>query len=131
PVARYYRQNFGRVVVSKRAQVRGAVALAICVPLLIAGSTMDRRLDLPIWGFLGSWALLMLATYAFSAGLKLHHRVIWGAALVAALLPIWGGVSPDLKSNLGLVVAGVGVILTGVLDHMALVRSFAAARTQR
>lgn len=124
PIARFYRQNYGRVQLSGKAQLRGAAALAVCVPLIVAGSTMDHRLDLPVWGFLGAWAVLMLVSYAVSSGLKLHHQVLWGAALVASLLPVWSGLAPDLKSNLGLVVCGVGVIVTGVLDHLAMVRSF-------
>ncbi|HEX2150239.1 MAG TPA: hypothetical protein VHI31_08735 [Actinomycetota bacterium] len=123
-IARFYQQHYGRVQVSRRAQVRGAVALAVCVPLIIAGSTMDYRLDLPIWGFLGSWAILMLASYGFSIGLKLHHKIVWGFALAASLVPIWGGLTPDLRSNLGLVVAGAGVIITGIFDHLLLVRTF-------
>ncbi|HEU4867490.1 MAG TPA: hypothetical protein VFV09_07160 [Actinomycetota bacterium] len=126
-IARFYQRNYGSVRVSRNAQIKGGVALAVCVPLLIGGSTMDHRLDLPVWGFLGSWAVLMLASYGFSVGLKLHHKVIWGAALVAGLLPIWGDLSPDLKSNLGLVVAGVGVILTGIFDHLLLMRTFDSA----
>ena len=124
PIAYFYRQNYGRVQISRKAQVRGAVALAVCAPLIVAGSTLDHRLDLPVWGFLGAWAVLMLTSYAASSGLKVHHQVIWGVALVASLLPVWGGLTPDLKSNLGLVVSGMGVIVTGALDHLTLVRSF-------
>jgi hypothetical protein len=96
------------------------------VPLIVAGSTLDYRLNLPIWGFLGSWAILMLASYGFSIGLKLHHTIIWGFALAASLVPVWGGLTPDLRSNLGLVAAGAGVIITGILDHLLLVRTFDA-----
>lgn len=123
-IARFYQRNYGSVRVSRSAQLRGAVALAVFVPLLIGGSIMDHRLDLPSWGFLGSWAVLMLASYGFSVGLKMHHKVIWGVALVAGLLPLWGDLSPDLKSNLGLVVAGIGVIATGIFDHLLLIRTF-------
>lgn len=130
PIARFYQRNYGSVQIARSAQVRGGVALAICVPVLIAGSMMDHRLDLPIWGFLAGWAVLMLGSYAFSVGLRLHHKLIWGAALLAGLLPVWGGMSPDLRSNLGLVAAGAGVIVTGIFDHMLLVRSFESAAGQ-
>jgi hypothetical protein len=126
-VARFYQNIYGNVRVSRSAQIKGGVALALCVPLVAGGSVIDYRLDLPVWGFLGTWAVLMLASYAFSVGLKLHHKVIWGAALIASLLPVWGGLSPDLKSNLGLVTAGVGVILTGIFDHLLLMRTFDSA----
>jgi hypothetical protein len=126
-VARFYQNSYGNVRVSRSAQIKGGVALALCVPLVAGGSVIDYRLDLPVWGFLGTWAVLMLASYAFSVGLKLHHKVIWGAALIASLLPVWGGLSPDLKSNLGLVTAGVGVILTGIFDHLLLMRTFDSA----
>lgn len=124
PIAYFYQHSYGNVRMSRNAQIRGAVALVVCVPVLIASSIVDYRLELPIWGFLGSWAVLMLASYAFSAGLKIHHKVIWGAALIASLVPLWGGLSPDLKSNLGLVAAGIGVMITGIFDHLLLVRTF-------
>jgi hypothetical protein len=124
PIGRFYRQNYGRVQISKRAQVRGAMGVVVGVLLIIGGSLMDYRLGLPIWGFLGAFAVLMLTSYVVSVGIKAHHKLIWGAVLVAAVLPVWGGMAPDAKSNLGLVVVGLGVIVTGVLDHLLLVRSF-------
>ena len=126
-IALFYQRSYGHVRVSRSAQIKGAFALAICVPLVAGGSTIDHRLDLPIWAFLGSWAVLMLTSYAFSVGLKPYHKVIWGAALIASLLPVWGGLSPDLKSNLGLVTAGIGVVVTGTFDHLLLMRTFDSA----
>ena len=47
--------------------------------------------------------------------------LIWGSLLVAGLLPVWDGADPG---NVGLVLAGVAVIVNGVFDHLVLVRSF-------
>ena len=67
----------------------------------------------------------MLAAVAVSVGLRAHHVIIWGAVLVAGLLPVWDGADP---SNIGLVLAGVAIVATGILDHRLLVRTFGSAK---
>ena len=63
----------------------------------------------------------MLVYYAITVGLSAHHLVIWGAVLVAGLLPVWDGADP---SNVGLVIAGAAAMVAGVFDHRLLVRTF-------
>lgn len=124
PIIRFYKQNYGQVTLAKKAQIRAAISVALCVPLIFAGSTLDYKTDLPIWGFLAAWALLMLISYGFSVGLKPHHMAVGGTLLVASLIPVWGGLEPGLRSNYGLIVAGIAVMVAGIFDHLLLVRTF-------
>ena len=94
-----------------------------------AGVQIDWSLDLPTNSTAAGFALIMLLYYAVTVGARAHHVVIWGAVLVAGLLPVWGDVSQDTKSNIGLLVVGVAMIATGLLDHGSLKRSF--RRNQR
>ena len=71
------------------------------------------------------FALVMLVTYAIGIGLRTYHVVIWGTVLVAGALPVWDGPDP---SNIGLLLAGAGVVLTGVFDHRLFVQTFGPRR---
>ena len=130
PIARYYRENYGRYRPSTRQQVRGAVAVVIGAAVVYGGSLLLRSragwsLDLPVNAIAVSFALFMLITYAIGVGLKAHHVIIWGALLVAGALPVWHGADP---SNIGLVLAGVAVMVSGVLDHRLFVHTFGPAK---
>jgi hypothetical protein len=127
---RYYNEHYGRATLSTRQQVRATVVGLVGAPLvfgvsLLARSRADWSLDLPVNPIAFTFALLMLASYAAVVGLKTHHVVIWGALFVAGALPVWNGADP---SNIGLLLAGVGVIASGILDHRLLVRTFGAPR---
>ncbi len=63
----------------------------------------------------------MLIVGAATVGVKPHHVVVLGTLLAIGLLPVWGGPDAD---NAGLVLAGVAVIVMGLLDHRLLVRTF-------
>ena len=67
------------------------------------------------------FALVMLASYAIGVGLSAHHVVIWGTLLVVGALPVWDGADPG---NVGLALAGVAVIVSGLFDHRLFVRTF-------
>jgi hypothetical protein len=54
--------------------------------------------------------------------------VIWGAVLVASLIPRWGDPATTSTMNTGFLVVGATLIATGVFDHRRLVRSFGSAR---
>lgn len=125
-IHRYYNDNYGQVTLSRKSQVKAIVAVVVCLPVIFVG-LMDRWPDLPVWSFLAAWSLMMLISYALSAGLNTHRLVIWGSLLVAALLPVWAALGPDLKSNVGLLVGGAAIMATGVLDHRVLVRRFGSA----
>lgn len=130
PLIRYYHENYGRVSLSTRQQVRGSVAVGIGVGVMIGGTSLLRSqavwsLDLPVNAIAVCFAVNMLVCYAIGVGLKAHHAIIWGALLIAGGLPVWTGADP---SNIGLVLSGVGVILSGVFDHRLFVETFGAPK---
>ena len=125
-IARFYNENYGRLSPSTSQQVRGALAVTIGVAVMIGGSLLlrsraDWSLDLPINATAVAFAVLMLVSYAIGVGLKPHHVIIWGALLVAGALPVWNGADP---SNIGLVLAGVAFMVSGVFDHRLFIRTF-------
>ena len=116
PISRYYNDNYGRLSPSTREQVRVAAGSAIAVAVVLGGSTLlrsraDWSLDLPVNAIAVTFAVVMLISYGIGVGLKAHHVIIWGALLVAGALPVWNGADP---SNIGIVLAGVAVIVSGV-----------------
>ena len=128
-VNRYYNEHYGRVTPSTRQQVRGAAVAIAGVVLVIGVSTLLRSraswsLDLPVNPIAVVFAVLMLAYSAAVTGLRPHHVVIWGSLFIAGALPVWTGSDP---SNVGLVMCGVAVMVNGVFDHLALVRTFGPA----
>jgi hypothetical protein len=130
-ITRYYNENYGRLSPSPRQQVRSALAVVIALAVMGGGSLLMRSdaawsLDLPVNAIAVSFALIMLISYAIGVGLKAHHVIIWGAVLVAGALPVWS--SPD-PSNIGLVLAGVAVMVSGVFDHRLFVHTFGAPKT--
>jgi hypothetical protein len=124
-IRRYYEQHYGRLTPSTKQQTRAMVALVIALALMVGGAFLLRSraswsLDLPVNPIAASFGLLMLAYYAIVVGLRAHHVVIWGSLVVAGLLPVWGSDA----SNVGLVLAGVGVMVNGIFDHRLFVRTF-------
>ena len=91
--------------------------------MIVGGAQMDWFLHLPVNATAASFALIMLAYYAFIVGLRAHHMIIWGALLLAGLAPLWDG-GRETKINVGLLLMGVATIATGIFDHGALKRSF-------
>src|SRR3954454_391896 len=127
---RYYETHYGRLSPSMRQQVRGAVAVAVGVAVVVGGSLwlLSRpawSLDLPVNASAVTFAALMLISYALGVGLKAHHVVIWGTLLVAVAPPLWDGADP---SNIGLVLAGAAVMLSGVFDHRLFVQTFGSPK---
>lgn len=130
PITRYYQENYGRVSPSNRQRVRGAVAVVVSLAVMVGASFLLRSeaawsLDLPVNATAAAFGMVMLLSNAIYRTLKAHHWIIWGAVLVVGLLPVWDGADP---SNVGLVIVGVAVMVTGVFDHRLLVRTFGAAK---
>ena len=126
PISRYYNENYGRLRPSARQRVRGAVAVAVAVAIVVGGSSLLRSqtswsLDLPVNAIAVTFALVMLISYGVGVGVKAHHLIIWGALLVAGALPLWNGADP---SNIGLVLAGVALMVSGLFDHRIFVQMF-------
>jgi hypothetical protein len=127
-ITRYYNENYGRVTPSTRQQVRTGVAALIGVALmvglgLLARSRASWSLDLPVNPIAASFALFILTYYALTVGLRAHHIIIWGFVLIASLLPVWGGLGEGDTGNIGLVIAGVAAMATGIFDHRLLART--------
>lgn len=132
PINRYYNENYGRVTPSTRQQFKAVVATIISVAVMIAGGFLLRSragwsLDLPVNPIAASFGLLMLAYYAIVVRLRTHHMVVWGALLVAGLLPVWGGANLGNTDNIGLVLMGVAAMANGIFDHRLLVRTFGSS----
>ena len=122
--------GFSRLTPSTRQQARAAVAAPIAVALVLGGSLLlrsraDWSVDLPVNAIAVTFALLMLISYAIGVGLKTHHVIVWGALLMAGALPVWNGPDP---SNIGLLLAGVAIMVSGVFDHRLFVRTFGPPR---
>ena len=129
-INRYYNERYGRLTPSTAQQIRAGIGLVLAVALMLGGATLLRShaswsLDLPVNAIAVCFALVMLVSYAIGVGLKAHHVIIWGAVLVAGALPVWNGPDP---SNIGLLLCGAGVILTGVFDHRLFVQTFGPPR---
>lgn len=131
PIARYYNDNYGRLSPSTRQQVRAAVAVVIALAVIVGGSLLLRSraewsLDLPVNATAVSFALIMLLQYAIGVGLRAHHVIIWGAVLITGALPVWTGADP---SNIGLLLAGVALMVDGVFDHRLFVQTFGSPKS--
>jgi hypothetical protein len=126
PIVRWYDDHYGRVTPSTRQQLRGAAAGVLGLAVVVAGSTLLRSraswsLDLPVNATAVTFALIMLISYGVCVGLKTHHVIICGSLLVAGALPVWNGADP---SNIGLLLVGVAVMLSGFFDHRLFVETF-------
>jgi hypothetical protein len=122
PIVRYYDEHYGRLSPSTRQQLKGGAAVFAAVAVMGLGARALHAL--PVNSIAALFALVMLISYAMGPGLLLHHYVIWGGLLVVGALPAWTGDDP---SNIGLILAGAGMIASGILDHRAFVRAFGPA----
>ena len=126
PINHFYNRRYGRVTLSTRQQVRVAVATLASAALILGGSALLNSgagfsLDLPVNPIAVTFALGMLLVGAATLGVKPHHVVVLGTLLAIGLLPVWSGPDTD---NAGLALAGVAVMVMGLLDHRLLVRTF-------
>jgi hypothetical protein len=126
---RYYNEHYGRVM--HQMGVKGGLGVVGAVVLMGGGSVLVGVLDLPLNGMALSWAVVILAYYAATVGLRPHHIAIWGGVLIVALVPFWGDARTTNTSNVGMLIIGAAVMLTGVLDHRLLVRTFGSSKDPR
>ena len=130
PISRWYNEHYGRLSPSTREQVRASLAAVLATAVVVGGSTLlrsraDWSLDLPVNATAVTLALVMLICYGVGVGIKTHHAVIWGGLLLAGALPDWNGADP---SNIGLLLVGVCVMVSGVFDHRLFVDTFGPPR---
>lgn len=121
-VLRSYNDTYGRAV--PKLGARGAAGIAAAILVMGGGPALVQALDLPLNGMALAWAVVALAYYGLTVGLRPHHLAIWGAVLVVALIPLWGDPRTTNTYNVGMLVAAAGGTLTGILDHLLLVRTF-------
>jgi len=126
----YYQRTYGKVTPTpgrRRRHFGGALAgfaVFVAVDQLIR-TVSGRPPTAAVSSYVTSWALGMLVFYAIAVGLKAHHVVVWGTLAVAGLLPIWGvSVDRDAVASFPL---GVATMVSGLLDHRLLMRTFAAS----
>jgi hypothetical protein len=119
---RYYNDAYGRM--QPRFTTRATVGMAAAVAVMGGGPALVQALDLPFNGIALAWAVVALAYYGLTVGLRPHHLVIWGAVVVVALVPLWGDPRTTNTANVGLVLVAAAVMVHGVLDHQLLVRTF-------
>jgi hypothetical protein len=126
-INRYYNDHYGRVTRSHRQQLRYTIASFILFPAaIVGGPILDASVDLPVSAFAAAFALAMLAWFAICVGLRMRHLIIWGALLVAGLLPVWGALAD--KISVAWLPIGVATITAGILDHWALIRVYGPAK---
>jgi hypothetical protein len=130
-IGRFYGEHYGRMRPSAGQHSRDMRAVAAAVAVVLGGalllrSSADWSLDLPVNAVAVAFAAGMLISYAAGPGIRPHHLAIWGALLVAGAVPLWDGPDP---SNVGLVMAGAAVTVSGALDHLLLVRTFGGPRS--
>src|SRR5437868_8730074 len=124
-ISRFYQQSYGRVSPSARAQVRAGAAGAAGAVIVAGAVQLDWNFDPPVSLTTIAFALVLLAYYAVGMGLRPHHKVICAVLGVAGVLPFWG--NADHRINLGLLLAGVAIAVSGIFDHAALRREFGPA----
>jgi O-antigen/teichoic acid export membrane protein len=123
-IERGYRRRYGSMTPAPDSALRSRLAFWVVIALVSLGSTVMYELDLAINPLAIVTPIAFLASLAISRALRPHTLVIWGAVLVAGLLPIWHG--PPDPGNVALVMCGLAWIAGGVLDHLAFTRTFSA-----
>jgi hypothetical protein len=124
-IARSYNDNYGRV--TPKADARTVAGSVAAVAVMIGGPVLVQVLDLPVNGLGVAWGAVALGYYAVNVGVKPHHLAIWGVVLVASLVPLWGDPRTSNTPNVGLLMVGVAMLATGILDHRLLVETFGPA----
>ena len=128
-ITRYYRNHYGKVTPTRSRHVRNAVALVAWIVVLFVGANKNLLWspDSAVCVYAAAFAVATLVYYAILVGLRAHHVVVWGSVLVAALLPVWGGLGAD-RDALAMFPLGVALIASGLLDQRLLVRSFGSSK---
>jgi hypothetical protein len=123
-IERAYRRRYGCMTRSAGTELRTVVSMALAVGLVFGGAMLLYGLELPVNPIMVVFPVAFVALYAIGGALRPHHLVIWGAVLVAGLLPVWQ--APPDPANVALVICGCAAIASGLLDHLAFTRLFAS-----
>jgi hypothetical protein len=120
-ISRYYGSHYGRMRPTAQQEARGLAAVAVAIAAIALGAFVLR--DTPLNPVAIAFAGGMLISYHLGVGLKPHHIAVWGTLLVVGVIPVWDGAD---SANAGLALAGVAVIVSGLLDHRLFTRIFGA-----
>jgi hypothetical protein len=125
-LTRFYDEHYGRVTTRSEPYLRTALPYAFYLGALVGGPLLDAWLDPSVSPLAALFAVAALSWYALRVQLRAYHVVVWGALLVGALIPVWD--SFDDSTSVAFLPIGVATIVSGLLDHRALVAGFGAAR---
>jgi hypothetical protein len=122
-INRYYGSHYGRMRPSPRQEARGLAAAGVAIATIALGAFALS--DSPLNPVAIAFAAGMLVSYGLGVGLKPHHVAVWGVLLVVGAIPVWDGAD---SANAGLALAGVSVIVSGLLDHRLFIRAFGTGK---
>ena len=125
-LTKFYDDHYGRVTARNQPYLRTALPYLVYLGALVGGPLLDVWLEPSVSPLAALFAVAALLWYALRVQLRAHHVVVWGALLVSALVPVWD--SPDDGISVAFLAIGVATILSGLLDHRALVAGFGAAK---
>jgi hypothetical protein len=125
-IGRYYKASYGRVTLATGRQASYTAANVVLFGAAMGEAMLDLAIEPPVSVFAMTFALAMMAWLAICVGLRGDHLVVWGALLVAGLVPVWGGLSDSV--SVACLPIGAATIAAGIFDHLALVRTFGPAK---
>ena len=124
-VPSWYHRRFGLARPTRERSVRLGIGSAVALVLLLAAYAVDRALQPPV--------LVTMLTLALVLGVGQHlmlrrtgltgiHRAVYALVAVAAAGPLVGWGRGDALAPYGLAIAGLALLVTGLVDHVRLVR---------
>jgi hypothetical protein len=125
-ITRYYDDNYGRVTARTEPYRRTTLPYLFYLGALVGGPLLDTWLHPVVSPVAALFAVAALSWYALRVGLRPYHLITWGTLLACALVPVWG--RPDDSISVAFLLIGVATMVSGFLDHRALVSAFGSAR---
>jgi hypothetical protein len=124
-ILRHYNGTYGRITPSTRTRMTAAAWTLVTVAVTVGWMQVTWSLNLPLSGSTILFAGIIVVQYALSrVRLRRHHLIASGALLIAGLIPVWGGLTPDTRFSLGMILGGTAITVVGIFDHVALKRAF-------
>lgn len=118
-----YKRQFG-VVYNPRANWRlDALTLFVTVSILVGLILVDLWPTLPIYLTALGYAFFFVWVRQVTGGGRNHYLWLAAVLLLVSLLPLFG-LGGSVAPQMLLVTLGLGLVVTGVLDHLELIRIF-------
>jgi hypothetical protein len=124
----YYRHTFGNVQPLPGIQKRFLLGALVVFAALAGAIIIDSNMHLPVLVFGLVLAGLLLVYSWPRRKYAMHYLLMAPIAAAVSLLPLFGAVSQDQYSGIGLTVWGLTILVGGILDHLLLVRTLKPAR---